>query len=340
MKVIDIYEFALYLNPKVSRGQTYRSICTGAEKRSKSPDYMFEALLDVVALLSFTPTGNEMLREENDSIWRTFFVEWLNEIKRKEKGAKRIQRETFVPVHQTKVNSRALIVAIYILLSYRPMFAYASSNGDLHSTSLLKDFLKMYGYDINVEHNKVSVVEQRPADVLSDFLFFCVLKNTVRNLKKNAKKGQLSSLTNNLIKNTKTYHENFMGVSEIEQSAGLVDDLEGFKAMDSGNKLESGYYSNRKQSRYKEFGKLLKKMSPEEFDKVQSVFEELFKFSKTDQLEEKLTAELNRFRDDLPESIKNTLDYELNPLEHVEYYKNVTDSDGKRIIDEIQKLIM
>ena len=81
MQVIDLYEFSLYLRPKMVPEQKHRNLCTGAEIRVRSAEYMCKTFLDTVALITFTATGKSMLDLEADNSWRTFFPEWVEALK-------------------------------------------------------------------------------------------------------------------------------------------------------------------------------------------------------------------------------------------------------------------
>ena len=88
------------------------------------------------------------------------------------------------------------------------------------------------------------------------------------------------------------------------------------------------------------FCELLVDMTSEDFDKVESVFKELFKFKASEKLEEKLNEEMSSYRALLSKASQNRIESVLNPLENMEYYINVVDSDDKKIADEIIKKII
>ena len=88
------------------------------------------------------------------------------------------------------------------------------------------------------------------------------------------------------------------------------------------------------------FCELLVDMTSEDFDKVESVFKELFKFKASEKLEEKLNEEMSSYRVLLSKASQNRIESVLNPLENMEYYINVVDSGNKKIADEIIKKII
>ena len=337
MKVIDIYEYSLYLRPKMVPEQKHRNLCTGAEIRVRSAEYMCKAFLDTVALITFTATGKSMLDLEADNSWRTFFPEWVEELERRKDGKKGLKRKTYSQLHNTEVDSKALIIVIFILLSYHPMYAYDSPTGTVEYTTLLNDFLKMYGHEFNMTHEKNEIVEQRPEEILSDFLFFCILMNTMNCLKATASKGKFSYLVRILKKNIETYHKYFVGSFKVCRSDQLSDDLIAFKKIDKGSGQDMTYFTKTQRKRYQMFCELLVDMTSEDFDKVESVFKELFKFKASEKLEEKLNEEMSSYSVLLSKASQNRIESVLNPLENMEYYINVVDSDDKKIADEIIK---
>ena len=88
------------------------------------------------------------------------------------------------------------------------------------------------------------------------------------------------------------------------------------------------------------FCELLVDMTSEDFDKVESVFKELFKFKASEKLEEKLNEEMSSYSVLLSKASQNRIESVLNPLENMEYYINVVDSGNKKIADEIIKKII
>ena len=88
------------------------------------------------------------------------------------------------------------------------------------------------------------------------------------------------------------------------------------------------------------FCELLVDMTSKDFDKVESVFKELFKFKASEKLEEKLNEEMSSYSVLLSKASQNRIESVLNPLENMEYYINVVDSHDKKIADEIIKKII
>lgn len=337
MKVIDVYEFSLYLKPKMVPLQNKRHLCTGGEIRSKSADSMFKAFLDAVALITFTPTGKGMIDAEEDNSWRTFFVEWKNEVRRKLDGKTGLERKKFSSVHRTEINSKPLFISLFILLSYRPMYAYDSPDGTVEYTSLLNDFLEMYGDSVNVTHEKRQDVEQSPKEVLSDFLFFCVLMNTMKCLRGIASRGKFSYLVRILKKNIETYHKYFVGLFKIHNSDELLDDLTAFKEIEMGRGHTMPIFKSAKRARYKMLCNLLREMTSEDFDEIESLFKELFEFKVSEGLEKKINSEMSAFKEHLPKASQNKLDSIARPLENTAYYIDVVDSTQRRIAHDIVK---
>ena len=333
MLVIDLYEFSLYLKAKRDPGENKRTLCVGAEMRKNNGAYLYRTLMDSVALIMFTPTGKNMLFTEEDCTWRALFAEWVEGAT--SKGSYRtggFKKRCYAEFHRTEIYSNALIMTIFILMSYHPMYAYDSPSGKLAYTSLLNDFLRMYGPNVNVVHEKGGIVEQTPTEVLSDFLFYCVLTNTMDCLRESASNGDFSSLINNIKQNIEIYHLDFVGEFEVEPSSILSDYLGGINEINSTTNTLLPKVSKR---RYQLFSDLLKNMTPEDLSEVESVFKELFHFKASQELEETIKTELSNFLAHFPEAAQVKINSILKPLENYTYYVDEAYTDGRRIAQDI-----
>lgn len=332
MQVIDLYEFSLYLRAKRNPGENKRTLCVGAEMRKSNGSYLYRTLMDSVALIMFTPTGKNMLFTEEDCTWRALFVEWVEGASKGSYRTGGFEKRPYAEFHRTEIKSNALIMTIFILMSYHPMYAYDSPSGKLAYTSLLNDFLRMYGPNVNVVHEKRGIVEQTPAEVLSDFLFYCVLTNTMDCLRESASNGDFSSLINNIKQNIEIYHLNFVGQFKVEPSSILSDYLGGINEINSTTNTLLSKVSKR---RYQMFSELLKSMTPEDLSEVESVFKELFHFKASQELEETIKTELSNFLAHFPEAAQVKINSILKPLENYTYYVDEVDIGGQRIAQDI-----
>lgn len=332
MQVIDLYEFSLYLRAKRNPGENKRTLCVGAEMRKSNGSYLYRTLMDSVALIMFTPTGKNMLFTEEDCTWRALFVEWVEGASKGSYRTGGFEKRPYAEFHRTEIKSNALIMTIFILMSYHPMYAYDSPSGKLGYTSLLNDFLRMYGPNVNVVHEKRGIVEQTPAEVLSDFLFYCVLTNTMDCLRESASNGDFSSLINNIKQNIEIYHLNFVGQFKVEPSSILSDYLGGINEINSTTNTLLSKVSKR---RYQMFSELLKSMTPEDLSEVESVFKELFHFKASQELEETIKTELSNFLAHFPEAAQVKINSILKPLENYTYYVDEVDIVGQRIAQDI-----
>jgi hypothetical protein len=332
MQVIDLYEFSLYLRAKRNPGENKRTLCVGAEMRKSNGSYLYRTLMDSVALIMFTPTGKNMLFTEEDCTWRALFVEWVEGASKGSYRTGGFEKRPYAEFHRTEIKSNALIMTIFILMSYHPMYAYDSPSGKLGYTSLLNDFLRMYGPNVNVVHEKRGIVEQTPAEVLSDFLFYCVLTNTMDCLRESASNGDFSSLINNIKQNIEIYHLNFVGQFKVEPSSILSDYLGGINEINSTTNTLLSKVSKR---RYQMFSELLKSMTPEDLSEVESVFKELFHFKASQELEETIKTELSNFLAHFPEAAQVKINSILKPLENYTYYVDEVDIGGQRIAQDI-----
>ena len=332
MQVIDLYEFSLYLRAKRNPGENKRTLCVGAERRKSNGSYLYRTLMDSVALIMFTPTGKNMLFTEEDCTWRALFVEWVEGASKGSYRTGGFEKRPYAEFHRTEIKSNALIMTIFILMSYHPMYAYDSPSGKLGYTSLLNDFLRMYGPNVNVVHEKRGIVEQTPAEVLSDFLFYCVLTNTMDCLRESASNGDFSSLINNIKQNIEIYHLNFVGQFKVEPSSILSDYLGGINEINSTTNTLLSKVSKR---RYQMFSELLKSMTPEDLSEVESVFKELFHFKASQELEETIKTELSNFLAHFPEAAQVKINSILKPLENYTYYVDEVDIGGNRIAQDI-----
>lgn len=332
MQVIDLYEFSLYLRAKRNPGENKRTLCVGAEMRKSNGSYLYRTLMDSVALIMFTPTGKNMLFTEEDYTWRALFVEWVEGASKGSYRTGGFEKRPYAEFHRTEIKSNALIMTIFILMSYHPMYAYDSPSGKLGYTSLLNDFLRMYGPNVNVVHEKRGIVAQTPAEVLSDFLFYCVLTNTMDCLRESANNGDFSSLINNIKQNIEIYHLNFVGQFKVEPSSILSDYLGGINEINSTTNTLLSKVSKR---RYQMFSELLKSMTPEDLSEVESVFKELFHFKASQELEETIKTELSNFLAHFPEAAQVKINSILKPLENYTYYVDEVDIGGNRIAQDI-----
>lgn len=288
--------------------------------------------MDSVALIMFTPTGKNMLFTEEDCTWRALFVEWVEGASKGSYRTGGFKKRCYAEFHRTEIYSNALIMTIFILMSYHPMYAYDSPSGKLGYTSLLNDFLRMYGPNVNVVHEKGGIVEQTPTEVLSDFLFYCVLTNTMDCLRESASNGDFSSLINNIKQNIEIYHLNFVGQFKVEPSSILSDYLGGINEINSTTNTLLSKVSKR---RYQMFSELLKSMTPEDLSEVESVFKELFHFKASQELEETIKTELSNFLAHFPEAAQVKINSILKPLENYTYYVDEVDIGGQRIAQDI-----
>ena len=326
MKIIDLYDFSLYLRPKNEPGENKRMLRLGSEMRENNVKYMHRLLLDAVTLVSCTPTGKSMIDEEEENIWRLLGPIWVRQM---EDGnsyrSTGFDYKVFSDYRHRTINSRPLAIAILILMSYHPMYAYQKNNANgekLTYTSLLSDLMKILGRaeQVNVEnHDKVAVIYQTPLQVLSDFLFFCVLQNTLKCLRESAGKENFGVLINNFVRNIKVYHLNFVGHFEIESSlllSNFLDDIE-------GDNFEGTDWKKTRKKRYEMLSQLLMDLTLEDLEKIEGVFNELFRFNASPTLEMELKNKMINLSNFIPNLDKDRLDKELNPLKNISNYMHI-----------------
>ena len=82
---------------------------------------------------------------------------------------------------------------------------------------------------------------------------------------------------------------------------------------------------------------LLREMTSEDFDEIESLFKEIFEFKVSEGLEKKINSEMSAFKEHLPKASKNKLDSIARPLENTAYYIDVVDSTQRRIAHDIVK---